>query len=1431
MKKLSKLISLFLFILSIGYYSLAQNCVIDSPPIDPSGENQMLATYDSKNGNAVSCYGAFRVLVIFAEIDYTGAPSGITDPTNGGNPNWPAHEFPEWVDELFDPNIPAGIPQGMITRYFNEASFGQFNLLGDYLISPTNGGVFSVPYANSDADDLYAAVDAAMGGNFMTHSGFSIADFDNWSKTYRGSPKVTPSIDSPHKFDHVMIIWRNKIGFNGNGRASGSGTPGNLFGFGGDTYQEIGSYNDLFKAYIVGRHEFAHLMYGDNNFHMAGGWGNFNTDPNYWIPIEHGWSSLSLHSASLLCWNAWDRQRMDWKAPGNVFNPACRNVTNSVEVNGDLDANVSTHAGIYTLRDFVTTGDAVRIRLPFTNPTTEFPEFIWIENHNTVTMNGSPFDQFHYQDAPNVCGSLAPYGLYMYLQIDKDVRQSSNPSEIYTGWPDYLRPITADGFYDRSFDFNSLYPTCIGGNSHPFTIGAPNPLTGGGDQDFTTVDAYSPFNQIDHGDFLDNSVENQNGTIVATEFGGGNPRHAFTSTGNKKLGIGTNPSSASMMNLVSYDAPGRQGQKNLRKIYLNGVSIEIINQNANGNIQVQIRFDDVDVNNDTRWCADEIVLSPVATSTRYSLNIKSGNTITLDQGTTATRMINPVLYNGQNIFVGNTLMRCTANTLLNMESGSNLIVDNNSTLRLEADSRIEIASGATLKVRHGGHLEMRGNSIINVANGGRIIIEEGASANNGTLDYFQNAQINLNGANAVLEIQGILDIKDNANFTFGYTTTAHGYVLFNNTTLSPSRNITVGVNCSMTFNGSSSLMKVLEIEQETLYGPDNLASFTINKGKVVLGSGSRLQPPAGVNSIVNLNLAKFTSNTPGVNNGHRGVEFYGQPNVNVSNCTFEYGKYGINAYNTIGGASLSINNSTFWKCDWGVKSQGKGITLNSCNFFNCNVGWEGYLMTLPSRTIVGNVGGTYSSANVTGYKYESGSTAPLFIKDPMILANYTGVDLPTTSFVSAYCGSVSNNNFGFSVGLGASLQMDAGVSINGGQVTAHNIITINANGANNLYLNQGFNDLSTFNPGTNACILGSFINPASIDANQNKWNPGGTFGPMDYDAWWIGTGNPPITINDQQPQASIVACGQANPPCNTPCDNLKDALRYCPLCDIINTDDFYYEKLNVASLEAIDKAKSTDPNNYKDAVDLFYQILMKQYQNPDEKEKYILRLSYYKMAEALGNAFNVGQIYGMENQQSLQTQVQEMIDVQSKFINDAVANGDYYNRFFYSYDKALTYRLADRRDLALSLLEELSGWVENPQEMNTVSKAQCSILIEEQVLANEMVKEDMEQNLQSCQGVSFRLGYHHSNTIPDNSTVNEEKYAVYPNPVQNELTIISNIEHGNVSLINFVGQKILGTELNYDSFIDLAPYPRGIYVLKIENNVTHKKYHETIVLQ
>lgn len=221
-------------------------------------------------------------------------------------------------------------------------------------------------------------------------------------------------------------------------------------GYKADSYTNIGSFNKIPTS--VTRHEFSHQLYGGNNFHCAGGgWG----PENYWIPITGGWSALGLSGSSLLCFNAWDRQRLDWKPAGNTYTLSARNENNTTEVNGDLDATNLGDAGIYTLRDFITTGDVIRIKLPFIDPVNEFPEYLWLENHTGTQNNNSPFDQWHYQNADCI-DDFTP-GLMVYLQIDKDTRSSDNALQVFSGYADYLRPLTAEGFYERTYENNPVF--------------------------------------------------------------------------------------------------------------------------------------------------------------------------------------------------------------------------------------------------------------------------------------------------------------------------------------------------------------------------------------------------------------------------------------------------------------------------------------------------------------------------------------------------------------------------------------------------------------------------------------------------------------------------------------------------------------------------------------------------------------------------------------------------------------------------------------------------------------------------------------------------------------------------------------------------------------------------------------------------------------
>jgi hypothetical protein len=639
--------------------------------------------------------------------------------------------------------------------------------------------------------------------------------------TQVGKKKVTPSIDSPHKYDHIMFIWRNRPGYNGTGNTYPSPLSTLLLGYKSDSYTNIGSYNKI--PTTIARHEFSHQLFGGNNFHCAGGgWGA----ANYWIPLTGGWSALGLSGSSLLCFNAWDRQRLDWKPVGNTYTLSARDEDNSKEVNGDLDAANPSDAGIYTLRDFIISGDVIRIKLPFIDPNNEFPEYLWLENHTGTQNNSSPFDQWHYQ--PSECVDDFIPGLMAYLQIDKDTRLSDDPLEVFSGYSDYLRPLTADGFYDRDHESNSIFNDCVQwGDTWAFIQGLPNSLTGGSEQDLYTVDIDND-NVIKRDDMRSNFVEMSNNEYHKHLYALGHNDHIFTLNGSNKICIATNPSSASMMNLVSYQSPANE-EDNLRKIYLNGISAEIIGIDASKNIQLRIRFDDVNIDRDVRWCADEIVLNPVDTESGFSLNIKAGRTMTLDQSLTATRMNDPIVFNGKNVFANPTTFVVKPNVKINLEPEAKVQLENASTFHLNSSSYCIIGNDGVLEIKNGTSLYLDDCSVLEIKGEGKLIVRSGATlciSPNAVL-AFENRLQNLVLESGVIIPNGYADpasiinnTLSNGSINTNITWTSKNYI----------------VNGSLTIESQSTLT----IRTSTLSFIDENSKIIVKPGAKLILDGAKL---------------------------------------------------------------------------------------------------------------------------------------------------------------------------------------------------------------------------------------------------------------------------------------------------------------------------------------------------------------------------------------------------------------------------------------------------------------------------------------------------------------------------------------------------------------------------------------------------------------
>ncbi len=653
-----------------------------------------IAQENSTNGWYLPTNDTLRVLMVFVEVEYDTQTE--KDPSPQGNELWAAGKLPSYADSVFDVNYSENLI-GKMTKYYLESSLGNFVVLGDYL--PDVYKVKMSEIGNSGSSGLTRTLSQQFKNDttLFSNSGLGIEHFDYWENTrYTGRQKVK-SGDAFTGVDHVMVLARNFFVLgHASGMASGS-SFGLINGKRTDSYSLFaGGYKFPFS---ILRHELNHLLIGGNNFHAGGG--NSAGFKSYFPFVQGGWGMMGGAHSSLLTCSGWDRYWLGWKAPVNEFLVSARS-KEGLEVNGDIDRKNGT--GIYILRDFATDGDALRIKLPFI-PKEEFQQWLWIENHTTKQFNGSEFDVFQYEN--HDCIAPARAGLYMHLQIDANEREAKR---IYGKVnADYLRPILADGNYDFKWEAEPLLlEPCVNGEAYiPYYYEKDfeNPLTGNHAQEYPQY--YTNFDTI----LTAKTVREPNTRRIGNTYERiamlGNARHGFREGGNNRLGIGTNPSSANMLSLVNTRRPTRDNSENNRKIYINGLHIEILQTLPDASLVVEVRFDDNIIDQNRRWCAPEIVLNN---------HIKDGpdlivkGDLKLDIGETMTRFDKPISVNKQSYF--------TNPTHLIVKAGAEVLIEGS--LTLTANSKLIIEAGGVLTISDKAKVFLENGSEIRLENGAKI---------------------------------------------------------------------------------------------------------------------------------------------------------------------------------------------------------------------------------------------------------------------------------------------------------------------------------------------------------------------------------------------------------------------------------------------------------------------------------------------------------------------------------------------------------------------------------------------------------------------------------------------------------------------------------------------------------------------------------------
>jgi hypothetical protein len=276
------------------------------------------------------------------------------------------------------------------------------------------------------------------------HPNFNWGKYDNRTN-WPGYSSDNSTSSSDGKIDYIVIVYLR--GPNLHAAASTYGTHPVTTNYSGTTESftitdgyTITQFNNSESGFRnLFYHEFAHHLYNSPHYFGANGVVGhkfFNT---------RGWGMMQSGSSTFNSANAWERWLLDW------IELDANGVNSDIESVADLPQN-----GTFVLRDFVETGDVVRIKIPSATN-----QYVWLENRTGTTI-------FDNRDGYNTNGAgnplpQAPNGLVMFVERildDKTIGLSSSNYDYVNG----LSVIHKGGNWDFSHSGNFTTPDEWWGN-------------------------------------------------------------------------------------------------------------------------------------------------------------------------------------------------------------------------------------------------------------------------------------------------------------------------------------------------------------------------------------------------------------------------------------------------------------------------------------------------------------------------------------------------------------------------------------------------------------------------------------------------------------------------------------------------------------------------------------------------------------------------------------------------------------------------------------------------------------------------------------------------------------------------------------------------------------------------------------------------------
>ncbi|MFK7969283.1 MAG: hypothetical protein AB8F95_02900 [Bacteroidia bacterium] len=648
--------TILIAILSLGSIAYAQN----------------RGPFYSPYGHVHTPKGHLHVLVVIVRFGNFDAMKG--------NKYWPdSDELPVMArganNELFsaDPDMVGKPPFKMnLSDFYYEMSGGKFIVTADVFpiqVPVTFKGITQRNVHSRQTQVNKLAVDWIA----ENYPDFDWSKYDNRTNApryFRDNSESQP--DS--LLDYVLFMHRlpGAGGVGTSGRHNIKNTPFKIAA----GHTSARSASDAPHNWEHFKHELAHNLFSAPHYNGANG-----TDGDKYY-VQRGWGLMSDTFVPFFTANAWERWWLGWFEPKEIRS-----------------------AGTYRLRDFVTTGDAIRIQVPGTQ------DYLWLENHQKT----SKWDKRMFYNKERHPQTRT--GLYGYVVGEAGADRNRASLQIFRpSHCNLFKYINGEGLWD--FVVTGKETPTEGFNARVNRRDKPNPIAGINDLQSLRWD-YNSDSVITVGVTHGNVGKKQGEShyIWAEEIKG-ESKATYNLLGDEKdaYQAGQEISLSGVQPVLNYPSY-RIREQRFKPFILNGIRIQIMESDTAGVLLVKVDFDDWEIRKDKRWCGNMIL--PAHDGERY-LDIAEDVKLSMDLSGTCDR-IKPHPETGT--FANPTVLKVEGGRGIRLRKGSQLIIDNFSELQLDGNSQIIIEKGAKLIVRGAGKLILNDQSQVLVRRKGKLIVE------------------------------------------------------------------------------------------------------------------------------------------------------------------------------------------------------------------------------------------------------------------------------------------------------------------------------------------------------------------------------------------------------------------------------------------------------------------------------------------------------------------------------------------------------------------------------------------------------------------------------------------------------------------------------------------------------------------------------------